>query len=302
MNNEIPVWDPLNEKITSQSFGEEQRYLLNEYESYKKRPYLLKLFLAFWIILAIVFLIFIIITGIVQLVIGFAPVILYYGYVMKRQEKLILYLICEKNQWAYNPGTIYNRAADFVILLPLLFKYGYDQNLDEQIWGRITSQSSTVDFWSSEFEYTTGSGRSARAHTEYIFIFRLARSMPINFTLEKAGLLRTFEEYIKTESDEFNKIFQIESDTTDTESKQQIIRILSPSVITRLIDFSKSYKPKKITFQGDIMAIALKDKIWKTKYTNFFKQVTIDPRDETQMYESLKEMAELPSEMIQFIG
>ena len=86
----------------------------------------------------------------------------------------------------------------------------------------------------------------------------------------------------------------------DKTYKQQVMQILSPSVITRLIDFSKSYKTKRITF-SDIMLIVLENKIWKTKNTNFFKKVEIDARDETSFFLTLKDMAELPTEMIGFI-
>lgn len=302
MNNDAnTLWDPLNNKVTPQDFTEEQAKLVADYENVRKRPYLLKLYLGTLFILAILTLIAILYTRTLQLIVFFIPLFWYYNVIMNKQENFILYLICQKNNWPYNPGSASTRADDFKVLLPMIFDYGYDQTVEEQLWGNIAYQSGTATFWSCEFQYTTGSGRSTRTHNEYIIIFRVAKPMLVNFSLVKAGLLRIFEEGMKTESAEFNKIFQIQTDSNDKESKEQIIQILSPSVITRLIDFSNSYKTKRITFQGDLMAIVLEHKIWKTKYTNFFKQVSIDIRDETKIYDSLKDMAGLTTKMIQFI-
>lgn len=303
MNNvSNTVWDPLDDTVTLKSFTDEQIKLVNDYETVRKRPYLLKLYLATLFVLALLTLVALLYSRIFQLIIGFVPLFWYYGFIMSKQENFILYLLCEKNNWPYNPDSVTTRADDFKVVLPMIFEYGYDQTVDEQLWGNIDYQSGKASFWSCEFQYTTGSGKSTQTHTEYIIIFKVTKPMLTNFSLVKTGFLRIFERDIKTESEEFNKIFQIETQDKDTENKEQIITILSPSVITRLIDFSKSFKTKRITFQGDIMAIVLENKIWKTKYTNFFKQVSIDSRDETRMYDSLKEMAALTTEMIQFIN
>src|SRR5579863_7410155 len=135
MNDEMQhTWDPLKEAINFQTFSVQQKYLLNEITRYRNRPYLLKLFLSFCILLAIISCIVVFVTRVVQLIIGVAPLAMYYSYVLKRQEKFILYLICEKNKWAYNPEKDFNRAEGLISFMPNIFNQGRDQNVDEQIW------------------------------------------------------------------------------------------------------------------------------------------------------------------------
>jgi hypothetical protein len=151
------------------------------------------------------------------------------------------------------------------------------------------------------FHFTTGSGRSQQLHTEDTFIFQLPNPIPVNFSLAKAGIFREFEEHIKTESEEFNKTYRIISDNNDENTQMQIIKILSPSVQTRMIDFSKKYKDPYIYFCNNVLAIVFNGEMLKGKYTNFFRKVDIDQRDEDRLDTAILDMAELPSEMVQFI-
>jgi Protein of unknown function (DUF3137) len=217
------------------------------------------------------------------------------------QEQFLLYLFCEKNGWPYNPARDTDRPLAFATLMPQIFGIGHDQAFNEQLWGIIKHGDKNTSFWSCQFNYVVGSGKQSRDYEEYVFIFRLDNPLLVNFMLVRAGILSMFEEQIKTESEDFNKMFQIVVNNKDLNSKTQIINILSPSVQTRLIDFAKKYKTKKIEFRDNMMVIVLGNKLWKTKYTNFFKHVSIDQRDEDAFYSSLTDMVELPTEMVQFI-
>lgn len=300
------LWDPVDEPITIQTFSSNQTQLLNHLQFYRSKPYLIKLFLAGCSLITFIALIlfFIVPYDPRLLAITFLPPILYYGYIRHLQEEIILYLICEKNNWPYNPNTDFDRIKKFISFIPEIFKEYIeenDQNLQEQIWGTIQNKNDFTSFWSAQFEYTTGSGKNQTTHTEYVYFIRLPKSLTIRFSLVKTGLLTFIERGLRTESAEFNKKFEIQAQATDPASKNQIMACLSPSVLTRMIDFSNNYHPKRIDFIGDVMAIVLPNKLWKTKYTNFLKSISIDPRDETQFYEALTAMVELPAEMLQFI-
>lgn len=303
--SELPIqlWDPLDDQITVDTYKTEQNALLKKKQTYENNPYLLRMYLGLWVLVALVCFCLIFITGVVQFVVGVVPIFLFYQSVMRSEEELILYLLCEKNNWAYNPSANYNRAQDLATLTPEIFNFGYDQNVEEQVWG-IVKNNMGIDshFWTANFCYTTGSGKNTKTYTQYICMFRLHKAVEVAFSLTPAGIFNKFEDHIKTESEEFNSIFQIQADSSDSTQKELIIQILSPSVITRLIDFSGKYSTKIIKFQYGVMIIVLEHKIWKTSYTNFFKQIAIDPRDETVFYNSLMDMAELPTEMVQFIS
>jgi hypothetical protein len=229
------------------------------------------------------------------------PLVIYWGYVHKLQEEIVLYLLCMKNKWPYNPGDDYQRITTFITLLPKVFELGHDQCLAEQLWGSITVNDASTSFWNGKFVYITGSGRNQSTHTENVFIFELRTKILINFSLVKTGIIKGFEGKIKTESQEFNNLYHIETINDDLSDQEEIIKVLSPSVITRLIDFAHKYKIKRIIFNYNEMIIVLNKTIWKTRYPNFFEKVEIDERDETIFYEALKNMVALPSEMIQFI-
>lgn len=300
------IWDPVKEAISLQTFSTVQIQLLNHLNFYRKYPYIVKLFLAACSLIPLTAVILFIIVqyDIRILIVSFIPPVLYYTYIRHLQEEIILYMLCQKNNWPYNPGTDKNRIQYFMSLIPEIFDVyvdAHDQNLQEQMWGTIQNTNGVTPFWGSQFEYTTGTGKNQSTHTQYVYLFKLPRLISVPFSLVKTDLLTFLERGLRTESAEFNKMFEIRAQETDPASQTQIMSCLSPSVITRMLDFSQKYKTKKIVFIGDIMAIVLKDKIWKTKYTNFLKSISIDTRDEELFYNALRDMAELPTEMIQFI-
>lgn len=297
----LNIWDPLSNNIDSNTFLNQQKDLLNTLNFYRKNPYVFKIIFVICCLIPVIAVIIFIRTpyDLRFLLICLVPPIVYYGYVKRLQEQIILYLLCEKNNWQYNPADDSQSTQEFAKSFPEVFDKGHDQTFDEQVWGMIKSANGEDSFWSGKFEYVTGSGRSQTTHTEYVFIFKLSRPLSVEFSLDRAGIFKAFEEHIKTESEDFNNTFRIVYN--DLKDQTEIIKILSPSVQTRMIDFSKKYHTNQITFVANLMIIVLSQDIWKTKYTNFLKNVSIDERDEDNYFQSLRDMAELPTEMIQFI-
>jgi len=297
-------WDPLNQNIDISTYIAEQTDLANKLQGYRDKPYRLKVHLAFLILLPITVAILILFLRPVDIGLAmytFIPFITYRLHILNIEGEFILFLLCEKNMWPYNPNKDINRPIGFADLLPGIFNYGSDRNFEEQIWGTIQGSNNKTSFWRGVFHFTTGYGRSQRLYTEDTFIFQLSDPIPVNFSLAKAGIFGESEKHIETESEEFNKAYRIISDNNDEGTQMQIIKILSPSVQTRMIDFSKKYTDPNIYFCNNLLAIVFNKEVLEGKYTNFFRKVGIDQRDVDRLNTAILDMAELRSEMVQFI-
>ena len=299
---------PIGNEVNEFTFLSQQLGLENKIKTYRNKPYLFKIYLVLCTIFAITSLIFcVFIIHLYDprvLLLAFFPLGFYLGYVWHLQEQLILYLVCQKNNWAYNPQIDRESVSEFITLFPQVFDKGYSQYLDQQIWGEINKNNETIAFWKGVYTYTTGSGRNSSVHHQSIFVLKLDNFLTVDFVVEKTGFIgefkEKFEDTIQTESEDFNKNFKITS-SNDIDSKKQIIKILSPSVQVRLIDFSNKYEIRKIVFAYNTIIFVFKKEIWKVKYTNFFKRFAVDERDEEVFSQSLLDMVKIPSEMIQFL-
>lgn len=300
------MWDPAGEKITGNAFDIQKRVLLGKAANYKNDPSLIIKYLTILIILPIaVFLWRVHYLGDRLswdlIILSTIPVIFFYQSIIHLQGDLILFLLCQDNHWEFNPDEDPDRLQKVSFVYPNIFLKGRDQKVADQIWGNLQNNNKTTDFWRCTFQYTVGSGKSSQTFKRAVFILKLNKKIPVSFSLEKAGFLSQFGEDIRTESEEFNKRFKIVRDDKDEMVKTQIIGILSPSVQVRLINFADMVSIETIRFQNDVMIIVFEKEIWKSVFTNFFKKVVIDEKDKSLFFESLKNMAELPSEMIQFI-
>ena len=222
---------------------------------------------------------------------------------MHIQEEVILSMLCKKHNWLYLPKEETGSPKVFAATFPDLFDYGYDQNFDEQIWGTIQSQTGIErPFWYTKFTYVVQEGRSSKVKTEHVYIIQLQKPVEVEFTLAKAGIFSKFEESIKTESVDFNNAYVIKASSSKGQDMNEIIKILNPSVQIRLVDFSHKYTGiKSLSFKLDLLIISFHESIWKTRYTNFFKSVSIDMRDEENFNKAFLDMIAIPEEMLHFI-
>lgn len=308
-NNQKSFWDPLNENIKADSFQTEQQSVINQTEKYQKNPNLIKRNLIFAGLVPII--------GVVLLILfwetlqsladpriflcTFIPLILYYQGIRLLQEKLLLYLLSREEGWAYNPEESSTSTQKLIQKYPKIFDQGRNQKVGQQIWGSI-NRPYKIEFWRCTFWYTVGHGRYSHTNKRPVFALKLNRPVNVNYTmLRVVNFWEEFQTEIKTESEEFNKKFKVVADKYDSTTKTQILKVLSPSVQVRFIEFSKKYKLNRIYFEDDIMLIEFIENVWKTKYTNFLKKVEVDKRDVEHFSETLKDMMALPSEMIQYM-
>lgn len=308
-NNKKSFWDPLNENIKTDSFQPEQQSVVKQTEKYQHNPNLIKRNLCFAGLVPVISLILLIFFWETLKALAdpriflctFIPLILYYQGIRLLQEKLLLYLLCQGNGWSYNPEETPARTQKFIQKYPDIFAQGREQSIDEQIWGSA-NKPYQIEFWRCTFKYRVGHGRYSHINNRAVFALKLNQSLNVNYTmLRVVNFWEEFQTEIKTESEEFNKKFKVVADKHDSTTEAKVLKVLSPSVQVRFIEFSKKYKLNRIYFEDDIMLIEFIENVWKTKYTNFLKKVAIDKRDVEHFSETLKDMMALPSEMIQYM-
>jgi hypothetical protein len=287
--------DPLNEDINTIYFADAQKEMLNKVNGYRSMQFGLTLLLIFFAVLPIVSIWSFIIFKAVNVylfVFSFIPFFGFYAYIKKLQNELFIYLLCEKKNWAFNPATETVRADKLATLFPDVFKRGETHELDDQIWGAIDYGKET-DFWSGTFSYTG----ERQEYPQSAFIIKLDAILACEFTLYRWGSKST----IRTESEKFNELFKIFTIDDKKSTELQIIKVLSPSIQVRLIDFATRYSLDCIAFERNCMIVLFSKQFWQAKHTNFFKSINIDQKD-LQLYEGMiQDMIELPSEMIKYL-
>jgi hypothetical protein len=308
--------DPLNEPIFSTSFAEEQQKLTNKIENLQMFPHLPLMLFSLFCIIPVVVLLFMTIAkqfSFELLFVTFIPAVSYYFYIKSLERDLETFLLCKRNNWAFNPNYDIKRPKRMAQYFPDVFNRGHSASFDNQIWGSVNTKKENA-FWSCMFSYIVGEGRGSSYYEQQVLIVELDKKLPMNFVLFRYGFRllesvkineltnrETMHRDLETESEEFNKLFKIKYTEKSLDSKREIISVLSPSVQVRLIDFAKQYSLDCITFQNNCMIVLFSSEIWKAKHTNFFKNVMIDDRDVKRFDELMKQIIALPAEMIRFL-
>jgi hypothetical protein len=306
MNSFDTYWDPLGEKISTDTYKIQTQKLVEKTKWYRDNPFELKrnqlLFIFIPLCIALVyFLIFRFEGSIIPMIIfAFAPVLLYRSSIQSLQENMILFLMTQENNWVYLPDIDSDRYDKYQHLYPSYFNVGHSQYIEDQIWGTIPTNKPT-QFWNCSFTYETGSGKSRQTHHHNIFILHLYKPVPVNFDLKKKSALSLGGNNFKTESEEFNRTFSIQMDSDNPDSKLQLLRVLSPSVQVRLTEIATTFRIAQIGFYGTRMILDFKDDLWNFKYTNFFKEVRVDERDTEYFKNLLLMLTQIPIEMLHYI-
>ena len=307
METTADYWDPLGENIRKDTFNLHSQKLIQKAEEYKKHPYRLKRNKYLLLLLAAAIIIGYIVLSkffyrelITVIIFSLAPLFIYSGIINGFPQNFILFLMCQENGWVYDPHDGSNRLSKLNSVFPDFFNQGHSQKIEDQIWGFI-NKDRTTHFWHTTFTYVTGSGKSRQTHKHNIFMLRIYKKVPINFHIGKKGLISIFGNDLKTESEEFNKLFNIQVDDIKPDTKLQLLKILSPSVQVRLIQLANKFPLDKVGFYGDTMVLDFHDEIWKSRYTDFFKEIKVDERDKSYFNKLVQTMISIPMEMLQFI-
>lgn len=318
--------DPLNEHITTSSFAEERSSVVEKVENLRKYRYLLQALFVLSIIAPAWYILVLtreralsIFNAIFFTFIGFFGMALLNYALRSLQDDLVLYLLCEKNNWVCNPAHDKSRPQRMAQLFPHVFERGFRDSwrFDNQIWGMI-GKNEQISFWCCNFYYELPSNtnyqymrnripldRSDMQKT--VFVLELVDIIPYTFELKiRAAYKNESNVYksgtdLKTESVDFNERIDVKIPGASKETKRQVLHVLSPSVQVRLVDFVKKYPIESITFQHNCMVVVFEGLIWETKHTNFLKRVMIDERDLKSFDSLFKSMIELPLEMRKYL-
>ena len=306
MTETYSYWDPIGDRIMSDTFSLHTTSLLRKAEKYIQNPHRIQtLFLLYLFLAPLIIITFVALFGanesIIHVIIfSFVPSIIYYHSIKNFQENLMLFLMCQQQKWVYNPNRDDDRYLELKRIYPEVFNIGSSQVIEDQIWG-VVDTNRRADFWQSSFRYTTGSGKSSHTHKRSVLMITLPVSMPINFYLNNRNTFLLSHSKYKTESEQFNSLFSIKLNNQNPDAEITLLKVLSPSVQVRLIDMAHILPIVQVGFMNNTMIFVLKDHLWKPKHTNFFKKVAVDERDISHFYSLIKNITEMPTEMLQYM-
>jgi hypothetical protein len=318
------IWERLMAvlKETAHNLKERQTKVTKRFEAWKANPKALKM--KFWLcvsITAIFWILFGSVTTFQSFVLAiaasgdgdgsgiffapFAPPFFYWLYIKHTQIDVIKMLIAEKFQWQYDPDhqpEIWRLAAQE---LPEVFNKGNTgQYIEDQFWGNYKDQ----EFWSGVFHYETRRGRNSNSRTdEHFFALKLRKPLNNRFLLKPETMGTRFSNFfskkdIDTESVEFNKMFQVSYTGEKAERQLDIVKNLSPSILTRLTDLVKRYDKTTVLFTNDIAIFSFKKRLVKSMKTNFIlKDVKLDPRDQEFIEEKMNLILEITRELLIYL-
>lgn len=299
-------WDPIGTHITKDSFQLHTEKLLEQVEKYRRNPHALARNRILFFCLGVGVSLFCVIFfhfgqgTIVLSIFSFAPLIIYLSIVHGLQQNLILFLLCQEHGWVYNPDEDGERFKELMMAYPEVFQVGHSQEIEDQIWGSFGTNMS-VPFWFSAFTYTTGSGKHKTTHHHTLLAFKLQKKLPLAFSLYKKFPLSFIPSDYKTESEEFNRLFRIKVHPPQPVNKVLLLSLLSPSIQVRLINFAEKFPLAQVAFYHDCMILDFRSELWHSRYTDFFREATVDPRDTTTFISVIQDASAIPLEMLSFI-
>ncbi|QQS59109.1 hypothetical protein IPN35_06020 [Candidatus Peregrinibacteria bacterium] len=325
-------WDIIGEKITDGRFASSRKMLEEKLESYQKNPMSIRRNTILFALPALITILAVIFhpsiigtllnasdvdddgTGIYLLILPFVPIVLYIGYVLRVQRRLIKMLVAKTRNWVFSPDDRRERWQGLVQKYPEIFQKGNkDQNVQEEFWGSIFYEGKEMRFWMGVFEYVVESNsrksRSRTKHLNTVFALPLNKKLASDFRLEPEGiglkilnsLFRRNEE-IETESVDFNSAYAVFYNGKKLEKELEIVKTLSPSVQVRLVQLSKKWKAT-ILFRENAVLFSLKGRFlsWRKMKTNFFRKIELDSRDQELLENQILEFVHLSGDITPFL-
>ncbi|MBP9690902.1 hypothetical protein KBD81_02350 [Candidatus Woesebacteria bacterium] len=299
-------WDPLGEVIDIHSYEIQKEKHLKSLTYYQNDPNRINdVTVKLAIIPVVVILFFLLITHdapigfiIWCIAISFFPVGIYRFTISNLQQNLALLLMCQKQNWVFYSEDEPKRMKMLEERYPHQFVHGHSRTIADQIWGH--DETGKTSFWRTTFRYVTGSGKNRSTHYKSIYMLPLPKNIETSFILSRR-LVAVFEHKIKTESEEFNKMYSIKADAESSTEMARILKVLSPSVQVRLIDVARLSRLQSISFLNNAIVFEFNSDDLNLSYTNFSKKVEIDPRDVGNLTSLIHSLVAVPNELLSFI-
>ncbi len=322
-------WDPASRTINPETFKAENNTLAQQYQTHLKNPTYPRTHRRNLILLGVLgasiigagfyFFPHIIFGGgdsdlgiLGILVLPFVPAYLYHRKIKALQKDLIKMIMAQKNKWVYFPNESTEHWQIMAQKFPNIFQKGdEDQHLHDEFWGQFKAGNQSIDFYQGIFQFTIVThGSKGRKHrtikTKTIFSLKLNKTLKTTFSLEPEGLgskLRSWftRKEIDTESTEFNKTFAVYYNGQKADKQLDIIKALSPSVQSRLLQLKEQEGKYGVYFQENAVFFVFDGPLFHTMHTNFFRTVEINPEDQKYLKAKLKTILAITGNMVPFL-
>jgi len=317
--NEIgPIWQPVT--INTTQINKNLIKIGNIYETIKRKKEKInsinKIFISIiilGIILGIAIIPFVSIQfGAVIVILSTFPYLSTKGFLKSLSKDLIKVQITEENNWLYDPYPDYDSWNNLKIKYHEIFKKGdEEQNIEDQIWGKVQKDSKDYYFYSGLFNYNTvhydsKGRRNSSPHLEHFIGVRLNKKISSRFYLypenvfSKIGNFFTNKE-INTESIEFNKNFAFSYNGKKSEKGMDIIQTLSPAVKQKLIKLKKENKTVRILFSEDSVFFIFIGAIMENVKTNILKDESVNKEDKDLFQNKLNTLIDISSDISKYL-
>ena len=309
-------WDPVEGQIPQNKFDQSNKKYLDFYQKYINRPKLIKYRVYFTITLIIIIsassfigiFIFEMKTG--YLIISFILLILSTFTIRNLtyfNDPIVFLTIAKKNGWLYNKFATKNKVELFKKKFPRLFLKGSRYKITDEFFGKINFLNISTDFYFSIFEYKIQHGKKTLIYKNNLLAFNNSMKTKYNFTIAPQDLQGSFRDYfsdadIKTESRKFNKRFSIYYNGTKEKNENEIIKLLTPAVIIKLIEIKNRYGDFYLIFGPELVIFVFTKNLLYINHTDFTKNIEIDQRDIKNVETAISNYIKTAKNLLQYLN
>ena len=172
-----------------------------------------------------------------------------FGFIYSLKKRLVKLKVANQNGWLYSPDKSSLFYRDFSSRFPKIFDLGNkSRSLENIFWGSFKKKSKKYDFVAGDFNYVLESGsgknRSSTYYTDHFFILNLKTDIKNSFYLTPktfgSKIANLFsKKQIVTESIDFNNAFTFSYQKNNSETKIDILSVLSPKMLEDLVSFNQ---------------------------------------------------------------
>jgi len=316
-------WDPVGPNISSldlEDISTRNEKLENQFNKIKSNPGAIKRNVFLWSLLGIV--IFLLIeflyfytkqkSGdelntdaiVVPLICAIVPVSIYLYSIKELQKDLLNLSVADRFNWLYDPDKNRPKWENLKKTYPEIFDLGNgNQYIDNQFWGLF--DDTKRNFWLGRFNYTVSQGKTSQTYQNLVYAYKLSKPVTTDFSLIPQTSFTKAEtalstKVITTESSEFNKLFHINYKGDRGLIGADILQVLDPDTIVKLIDYNNGNKKISMVFRGDVVLFSARGDI-KTKYTKIRSGTFLDERDAALILEQIHSAIHITEEVLSSI-
>lgn len=309
------VWDPADQIISESTFLTQIKELEVKFKSYEDHPDKipktvrnLKVAIAVSILVSLALMV----TTSSQFVL--IPIFIAAGafgayrmHIKKIQVDMANLLIARRSGWIYNPAEERGRWGYLAEKFPDIFQTGtHSQQIEDQFWGAVDVRGRMTDFWAGVFKFEVKHGKSSTTVRKTVIVMRAPEPAKHPLYIQSNVLFSplfslSLRAVPDTENVAFNKAFSVYAKRDEPSAEIEAVRLISPAVQERLLQLKQEHGPFSLLMQDDAIIFSFSKIFFKTKYTDFFKAVSLDQRDQDEIQGFLKSLFGSVGDMMRFL-